>query len=102
MLAICAYYGDIRLNAFATYYAHDYASIIGSSLIHAHQVFNVYIITYLYNGRVALLTIATYIDMSPCQHVVNTTFHYNLTVVNTCTAYAVYVNSFSSIKIIYL
>ena len=33
MLAICAYYAGIMLNAFATYYAHNYASIIGSSLV---------------------------------------------------------------------
>ena len=32
MLAICAYYAGIMLNAFATYYAHNYAGIIGSSL----------------------------------------------------------------------
>ena len=33
MLAICAYYAGIMLNAFATYYAHNYAGIIGSSLL---------------------------------------------------------------------
>ena len=33
MLAICAYYAGIKLNAFATYNAHNYAGIIGSSLI---------------------------------------------------------------------
>ena len=33
MLAICAYYAGIMINAFATYYAHNYASIIGSSLV---------------------------------------------------------------------
>ena len=32
MLAIGAYYAGIKLNAFATYYAHNYAGIIGSSL----------------------------------------------------------------------
>ena len=32
MLAICAYYTGIMLNAFATYYAHNYAGIISSSL----------------------------------------------------------------------
>ena len=32
MLAICAYYAGITLNAFATYFAHNYAGIIGSSL----------------------------------------------------------------------
>ena len=32
MLAICAYYAGIMLNAFGTYYAHNYAGIIGSSL----------------------------------------------------------------------
>ena len=35
MLAICAYYAGIMSNAFATYYAHNYAGIIGSSLQHA-------------------------------------------------------------------
>ena len=29
MLAICAYCAHIMLNAFATYYAHNYAGIIG-------------------------------------------------------------------------
>ena len=33
MLAICAYYAGIMLNSFATYYAHNYAGIIGSSLV---------------------------------------------------------------------
>ena len=33
MLAICAYYAGIMLNAFATYYAHYYAGIVGSSLV---------------------------------------------------------------------
>ena len=32
MLAIYAYYAGITLNAFATYYAYYYASIVGSSL----------------------------------------------------------------------
>ena len=31
--AICAYYAGIMLNGFATYYAHNYAGIIGSSLV---------------------------------------------------------------------
>ena len=30
MLEICGYYADIMLNAFVTYYAHNYAGIIGS------------------------------------------------------------------------
>ena len=29
----CAYYAGIVLNAFATCYAHNYAGIIGSSLV---------------------------------------------------------------------
>ena len=33
MLAICAYYAGIMLNVFATYYAHNYAGIIASSLL---------------------------------------------------------------------
>ena len=33
MLAICAYYAGIMLNAFATYYALHYAGKIGSSLV---------------------------------------------------------------------
>ena len=33
MLAICAYYAGIMLNVFATYYAHNCAGIIGSSLL---------------------------------------------------------------------
>ena len=32
MLAVCAYYAGIMLHAFAAYYAHNYAGIIGSSL----------------------------------------------------------------------
>ena len=32
MLAICAYYASIMLNVIATYNAHNYAGIIGSSL----------------------------------------------------------------------
>ena len=32
MMAICAYYAGIMLNALATYCAHNYASIICSSL----------------------------------------------------------------------
>ena len=28
MLEICAYYAGIMLNAFASYYAHNYAGII--------------------------------------------------------------------------
>ena len=33
MLVICAYYAGIMLNVFATYYGHNYAGIIGSSLL---------------------------------------------------------------------
>ena len=33
MLSICAYYAGIMLNAFGNYYAHNYAGIIGSSLL---------------------------------------------------------------------
>ena len=33
MLENCAYYASIMLNAFATYYANNYAGIIGSSLV---------------------------------------------------------------------
>ena len=32
MLASCAYYAGIILNAFATYYAHNDAGTVGSSL----------------------------------------------------------------------
>ena len=35
MLESCGYYTGITLNAFATYYAHNYAGIIGSSLAYA-------------------------------------------------------------------
>ena len=38
MLAICAYYAGIMLNAFAAYYAHNYAGIIGSSLLLAYSM----------------------------------------------------------------
>ena len=33
MLAICACYAGIMLNAFATYYAYNYAGIIGTSSV---------------------------------------------------------------------
>ena len=33
MLKICVYYAGIMLNVFATYYAHNYAGIVGSSLV---------------------------------------------------------------------
>ena len=38
MLAIRAYYAGIMLNAFATYYAHNYAGIINSSLVMAIDI----------------------------------------------------------------
>ena len=38
MLAICAHYAGIMLNAFATYYVNNYAGIIGSSLYGSRNV----------------------------------------------------------------
>ena len=39
MLAIRAYYAGIMLNAFATYYAHNYAGTIGPSLIYIKFIY---------------------------------------------------------------
>ena len=36
---LCLYYAGIMLNAFATYYAHNYAGIIGSSLIYSSYIY---------------------------------------------------------------
>ena len=49
MLAICAYYDGIMLNAFAIYYAHNYAGIIGSSLpLHHNLLFNLHALSLTY------------------------------------------------------
>ena len=47
MLAICAHYAGIMLNAFATYYAPNYAGIIGSSLWLRHKGKNMFCIEVL-------------------------------------------------------
>ena len=52
MLAIRAYCDRIMLNAFATYYAHNYAGIIGSSLVHS---------PYLLTSLIPEVIIQTYI-----------------------------------------
>ena len=41
MLAICAYYAGIVLNTFTTYYAHNHAGIIGSSLMNARTLLSI-------------------------------------------------------------
>ena len=41
MLVIYAYYASIMLNVFVTYYAQNYAGIIGSSLTHTHILYSI-------------------------------------------------------------
>ena len=46
MLAICTYYAGIMLNAFATYYAHNY----GHNSLKPTKVYIYIMITYTYSA----------------------------------------------------